>query len=151
MINKTLIKSLTVFIWLVLYISQYSNAQLTQIKSIEIEMASTGSKPEFNVLTLESGGFLLEERNDAEFGKRTTSWTIKKYSDNLDLIWTAEIPIDYDSDPALLNITKDTFYQSFTISNNTKIKILKIDLDKGDFDWIEGDLIGIQEISQLKM
>jgi hypothetical protein len=134
-----------------LFLNKGIFAQLTQVKSLEIEIKAGTSTPDFNIRPLQNGEFLFEERNEEDYGRKNTIWAIKKYSNNMEMVWTKDIPIDYDLNPGILTITKEAYYQSFTSTNDIKIKILKIDLEKGDSEWIEGELIGIQDITQMKV
>ncbi len=129
------------------------NGQIHQLKSIEFEYNSGVDRPEYSVIPLKNGGFILQEKIDAVYGRKITNWKTQKYNNALELVWSVEIPIEYDMSLNLNNdcLTNEHLYQNFSMPNSSEVKILKIDLEKGDFEWIEGDLIGIQDITQMKI
>ncbi len=127
------------------------NAQLIKNQSIEFDLPIGISRPEYSIFPIKSGGFILQERMEGSFTKKEIIWLTKKYSNNMELLWTNEIAIPYDLDFTMDCLTKNALYLNFKLNNSTTIKLLRIDIEKGDIDWIEGDLIGIQEIFQMKI
>ncbi len=126
-------------------------AQLIQNKSIEFDLPLGSNKPEFEVLPLKTGGFILQERNEIIYGKKEAIWVVKKYSNNMELLWSTEVPIPIELDFNLESHTNEANFINFTQNNSTKVSLLKIDFEKGETEWIEGDLIGIQDIFQMKI
>jgi hypothetical protein len=126
-------------------------SQLIKNQSIEIEIVENSSRPEYSVYPIKSGGFILQERLDPIFGKKQNIWLTKKYSNDLVLVWSREIEIPDELNFNVECLTKNVLYMNFTKSNSTKIKLIRIDLEKGDYDWIEGDLIGIQDIYDMRV
>ncbi len=125
-------------------------SQLVQNQTIEFEMPFGNERPDYIVIPLKKGGFVIQERTDALFGRKENIWLTKKYSNDLQLLWSKEIIIPHDVDFGMDCLTQDALFQNFQ-AGNSKVKLLKIDLEKGDFDWVDGDLLGIQDIFQLKV
>lgn len=132
-------------------ISLNGHGQLIQNKSIDFEMPVGTSRPDYTVIPLKTGGFILQERNDVLYGKKEIIWTTKKFSNNMELVWKNDIVIPNDADFSMDCLTKEALFQNFTQNNTTKIRLLKINLENGEIEWIEGDLIGIQDILQMKI
>jgi hypothetical protein len=141
-----------IFFLIILFkISLEGYCQLIQNQSIEFDMPVGASRPDYTIIPLKNGGFILQERNDIMYGKKEIIWSTKKYSNNMELVWKNDIVIPNDADFSMDCLTKDALFQNFTQSNTTKIKLLKINIENGEVEWIEGDLIGIQDILQMKI
>jgi hypothetical protein len=142
------IKTLTLF---GLLVTSNLFAQLIQNKSIEINYIDGANSPEFKILPIKEGGFILQEQIENTLSREDEIWYIKKYNNNMDLDWSinVEVPYEYNFGDDFLN--KNSLFQYFTTRNSTKIRLLKIDIEKGYSEWIEGDLIGIQDIYQMKV
>lgn len=126
-------------------------SQLIKSQSIELDIIENSTGPEFSIFPIKNGGFILQERIDPIFGKKQNIWLTKKYSNDLELLWAKEIEIPYQLSFNVECITKNALFINFTISSSTNIKLLRIDFEKGDYDWIDGDLIGIQDIYDIKI
>jgi hypothetical protein len=128
-----------------------ASSQLIKSQSIEIQLDSKNQNSEFKVYRQENGSFILQERTEPTFGKKPNIWRTEKYGEAMNLIWSKEIEIDNLMDFDQDFFTEHTLYQNFTLPSSSKIKLLRIDLLSGNFDWIEGDLVGIQDISDMKI
>ncbi len=130
---------------------RYSFGQLIKNQAIEIPLDAKNSNSDFKLFPIKQGGFILQERAEPSIGKKQNVWRTQKYSNDMNLIWSKEIEIavelDFDQD----FFTNSILFQNFTLPSSTKIKLLRIDIEKGDFDWIEGDLVGIQDIYDMKV
>jgi hypothetical protein len=126
-------------------------AQFTESKSIEIPQTSASSLAEYVVLPLKNNSFLLQERNEAQLGRRSDSWVNRKYDSQMQLDWYTEVNIDYDYEYITDYLTESTYFQLFTKSDETQIRILQTDLQTGDNQWFEGKILGIQQIQKMKV
>jgi hypothetical protein len=149
--SKNIIIRSLLLIAFVAFGNYYLHCQLIQNKSLEIDLPLNAERPDYTIIPLNTDGFILQERIEPSFGKKELVWNTKKYSINMDLIWNNDILIPTDMEYILDCLINNCYYLCFKAGNDTKIKILKLDTHKGDIDWIEGDLIGIQEIYQMKI
>jgi hypothetical protein len=146
-------KNISYFTFLLLsfiFLNENINAQLIQSKSIEFDFIGA-SKPEYRIFPLKNGGFILQEQSIENYGNDKTIWQTKKYSENMDLLWALNIEIPSEVDFGDDFINKNYLYEYFTTHNSSKVNLLKIDLEKGDAEWINIDLVGIQDVLQMKI
>jgi hypothetical protein len=148
--KNILLKLVCLGLWIT-YLSIPMAAQLIQKQSIEIDLPFGGNRPEYVVIPIKTGGFIVQERNENVYGKKETIWFTKKYSSNMELLWATENSIPFELEYSLETLTNNALYLNFTQSNSSKVNLLKIELEKGDSDWYEGDLVGIQDIFDMKI
>lgn len=126
-------------------------SQLIKNQSIEIPLNTKNQNSDFKLFPLKNGGFILQERTEPSFGKNPAIWITEKYSNDMVLLWSKQIEIPNDLNFDQDFFTEHTLYQNFTVPSSSKIKLLRIDIETGIFDSIEGDLVGIQDIFDMKV
>ena len=80
-----------VLVYILLQLNIESFGQLIQNQSIEFDMPAAYTRPDYTVIPLKNGGFILQERNNETYGRKEIIWTTKKFSNGMKLVWEKEI------------------------------------------------------------
>ena len=131
-------KKIVSLLFFMTLISQ-SFAQLIESKEVEIAMNHSIFE-DFTVIPLDSNGVIIVNEQEGIFNKKGKI-TITKYDKNLKPAWYNIFEPGQFFELEKYYLSPDGFYCLLKDKNSEKIKILKIDLEKGDLIFIETELL----------
>ncbi|MCA0363463.1 MAG: hypothetical protein LCH67_05425 [Bacteroidetes bacterium] len=130
-------KIITAFLFL---ISAFTSiAQLVESKEVEIAMSNSVYE-DLTIVPLDSNGVIIVKDQQGMFNKKA-KLIITKYDKNLVPVWFNNFDPGLFFELEKYYLSTDGFYCLLKEKNGEKIKILKIDLDKGDLIFIETELL----------
>lgn len=125
-------------------------AQLNQIASIEIPK-NEKKEESIAILPLGKEGVLLTLEKEASFNRDGMQWEFYKYDTNLNLQWNINLSMPYEYDFQKSYQNKEYLFWLFTIPETLKIKIVRLDLARGEIDEFKGELPSIIDIHFFKV
>ncbi|MCY7352923.1 MAG: hypothetical protein LH606_20065 [Cytophagaceae bacterium] len=125
-------------------------AQLEQVQRMEFDLPSQGDE-EYEVLTLGSDGVLVTRKKTEYYAGTPLQWHFTKYDMDLKTVWETDLKVKASMQPLLTYHNGHYLYWLFGEVDSEKINILRLHLDTGDQELIEGELLAVSDVSHFKV
>lgn len=135
---------------LVLLAALPASAQLAQAKRLEFEQKPNGEE-QYEVLTLGRRGMLLTYKRMDFYAGSPLQWKFTLYDTDLKVRWETEHKIKYPMQPLLSYQNAEFLYWLYGEPESQKISILKLNLDTGDPEIIDGELLAVDDVSEFRV
>lgn len=130
--------------------SNPGRAQLAQ--SLRIEIPSNPNEPEsFDVTPLNEQGVLMTVRNGGFNDNTALTFHFRKYDVNFKLLWKTAFKQDNRLRPLLSYNTDQYVYHLFREYDTDRFQFLRLHLDDGTIELVEGRLIDQFDVQQFKV
>ena len=125
-------------------------AQLEQVKRIEFELGPQDNE-DYEVLTLNADGVLVTRKRADSYAGMPLQWHFSKYDTDLNVRWETDLKVKSSMRPLLTYHNAQYLYWLFGEVDTEKINILRLHLDTGDQELIEGELLAVSDVSHFKV
>jgi len=125
-------------------------AQLAQAKRLEFEQKPNGEE-QYEVLTLGRRGMLLTYKRMDFYSSSPLFWRFVLYDTDLKVRWESELKIKFPLQPLLSYQNTDHLYWLYGEAESQKISILKLNLETGDQEIIDGELLAVDDVSEFRV
>ncbi|RYC71264.1 hypothetical protein [Spirosoma sordidisoli] len=127
-----------------------AQAQLAQ--SLRIEIPSDPNEPEaFDVVPLADRGVLMTVRTGGFFDNSPAEFTFQKFDTNLKSLWSVRFKQDIKYRPLLSYNDQQYMYHLFREYDTNRFQFLRLHLDDGVVETIDGVLLDQFDIQQFKV
>ncbi len=138
-------------VWLLaLLTTPVALAQLEQAKRLEFERRPN-KEDDYEVLALGREGALLTHKEVDFYAGTPLTWHFTKYDTDLKVRWETDLKVKFPLQPLLSYQTERYLYWLFGEPESQKISILRLHLDTGDQELIEGELLAVDDVSHFRV
>jgi hypothetical protein len=127
-----------------------ARAQLNQIVQLDIPKDSKFQQ-DITVLPLEKDGLLVTLEQEGFFNRDKGSWTFFRYDTALKERWNVTFHIPYQLEPLLSYHNHEYLFWLFAEPETPKITVVRLDLERGEIDEFNGNLLGQTTVNFFKV
>ncbi len=125
-------------------------AQLDQVLRIEIPISEKDEeKSIYDVVSLREKGLLVSTQ--PRYTHDDNVWTFNRLDTNLQSQWKITCPVEEDFEPSQTFLDSSYYYVLVVKPDTKKFKIFQLDINEGDFKWMEGDMLTQVAIADFKI
>jgi hypothetical protein len=141
------------FLFNILFFCLFTNpllAQLSQLAEIDIPK-DTKFDESISVLPLDKNGMLLTLRKEGFFNRNLAHWMFYRYDNTLKETWQTRLDIESGFEEVMSYQNENYLYWLFQEPETPKIKIARLDLERGEIDEFKGKLLGNVDVEFFKV
>jgi hypothetical protein len=127
-----------------------THAQLEQAKRLEFERRPN-HEDDFEVLALGHNGVLLTRKEMDFYSGTPLNWHFTKYDTDLKVRWQTDMKVKFPLQPLLQYSNEHDLFWLFGEPETQRISILRLNLETGDQEHIEGDLLAVDDVSDFQV